>query len=419
GLDGTLLSQEIVYDTANFDVLLVSTFNSIDDTGLVDPDDISSATDISTGLQNGTFSDDLEAVALNIALISEAPVLERALTETRPEASIAGLEVFRSSQNLFLDRLAAGTAAEPTKSAETAGLGDRLYAPVSAKSGEQHGKHVWGNVQYVRHNQDGTLSNPDYTADSFELAAGVSGIELGDLTFGFALGYADIDTQEQVPAPDRSKIEVFRAAAIASAPMNKSDRGLNAHVDGMLSFAAGTNAIDMNVVIPTVGFATTQSGEADIHYIGAGVRLTFDGIGDEEWLVKPHLMVAWDNVYQSGMTVGDGTTAFITEKGNFDRTTFGYGLTMNHQWTDQTRIHAGLSGYHFVGDTQIGFDSTFVKNSGATSFITTGEDIRNQYVVESGIEHSFGQGWSFSADAFAEFGDLQAYGGLLKLTKQF
>lgn len=419
GLGGALVAQEIVYDTDNFDVLLVTSFNEISTTGLVDPDDISSATDISTSLSAGTFTDDLEAVALGIGLIDSIPVLERALTELRPEASVAGLEVFRSSQNLFLDRLAAGTASKPTQSVVTAALGDRLYAPVAEARGENGGKHVWGDIQYARHEQTGTLSNPDYHADSFELAAGVSGIELGDVTFGFALGYADIDTRERVPAPDSSKIEVFRAAAIASAPMNKSDRGLNAHIDGMLSFAAGTNAINMNVVVPTVGYATTQYGEADIHYIGAGVRLTFDGFGEDAWLIKPHLMVAWDNVYQSGMTVGDGTTAFVTDKGNFDRTTFGYGLTMDHQWTDKTRIHAGLSGYHYVGDTQIGFNSTFVNNNGATSFITTGEDIRNQYVVESGIEHTFGQGWSLSADAFAEFGDLQAYGGLLKLTKRF
>ena len=93
-----------------------------------------------------------------------------------------------------------------------------------------------------------------------------SGIELGDVTFGFALGYSDIDTKEQMAAPDRSKIEVFRAAGIASAPMNRSGQGLQAHVDGRLSFAAGTNATTMNIAIPAAGYATTQSGEADIRY---------------------------------------------------------------------------------------------------------------------------------------------------------
>ncbi|MEO9470324.1 autotransporter domain-containing protein, partial [Parasphingorhabdus sp.] len=412
--DGVLLTQEIIYDADNFDVLLVPTFNDIGDE-LVDPDDISSAADITASLTTDTLSDDLQSVALGIALIEDLPVLERALTELRPEASIAGLEVFRSSQNLFLSRLSAGTTSQPTQPVETAALGGGGYAP-QAKQG---GKYVWGNIQYVNHNQDGTLSNPDYSATSYELAAGVSGMELGDVTFGFALGYADIETEENVLAPDTSTIKVFRAAAVASAPMNKSDSGLNAHVDGMVSFATGTNDINMNVVLPTLGYAATQTGTADIHYIGAGVRLTFDGIGEKDWLIKPHIMVAWDNVYQSGMTVGDGTTAFVTDKGNFDRTTFGYGLTMNHQWTEKTRIRAGLSGYHYVGDTLIGFNSSFLNNSGSTSFITTGEDIRNQYVVESGIEHSFGQGWSLSADAFAEFGDLQGYGGLLKLTKRF
>ena len=147
--------------------------------------------------------------------------------------------------------------------------------------------------------------------------------------------------------------------------------------------------------------------------------MTFDGFDDKTWLVKPHVMVAWDNVYQGGLTVGNGTSALITEKGNFDRTTFGYGLTMNHQWTEKTRIRAALSGYHFVGDTEIGLGSSFANNSAATSFVTTGEDIRHQYVVESGIEHDFGQGWSLSADGFAEFGDLEAYGGMIKLKKRF
>ncbi|WP_143182699.1 autotransporter outer membrane beta-barrel domain-containing protein [Parasphingorhabdus marina] len=415
GLGGALVSQEIVYDSDNFDVLLVSTINEIGTTGLVDGDDISVATDISSGLSDGTLNADLESLVLGIGLIDSVPVLENALRELRPEVSVAGLEVFRSSQNLFLDRLAAGSVTAPTQPVETAALDGRLYAPVP-KSG---GKHIWGNVQYVRHVQDGTLSNPDYAADSFELAAGVSGIELGDVTFGFALGYSDIDTKEQLAAPDRSQIEVFRAGAIASAPMNTSGKGLNAHVDGMLSFAAGTNTVNMNVAIPAVGYAAAQSGEGDIHYIGAGLRVTLDGFGDKDWLVKPHLMVAWDNVYQGSMTIGEGATALVTGKGDFDRTTFGYGLSMNHQWTGKTRLHASLTGYHFVGDTQIGFGSSFANNSAATSFVTTGEDVRHQYVVESGVEHDFGRGWSLSADAFAEFGDLQAYGGMFKLTKRF
>ncbi|MEP2378774.1 autotransporter outer membrane beta-barrel domain-containing protein, partial [Parasphingorhabdus sp.] len=368
-------------------------------------------------LQNDTLADGFELIAFDIGLIDSLPVLESALTELRPEVAIGGLEVFRSSQNLFLNRLANenGVKTGQTRSVETAALGDTLYAPVQ-KTGEQ----VWGQIQYVYHEQDGTGSNPDYYANSYELAAGISNLALGDVSFGFAVGYADIETEERVTAPDSSTIKVFRAGMTASANMNPSDSGLQAHIDGTASWAAGTHDISMNLVIPAAGVATAQSTSTDVNYVGAGIRLTVDGFDDNDWMLKPHVLVAWDNVHQDLFTIGSGPTAFTAESGNFDRTTFGYGLSMNHKWNNGITINASVSGYHYVGDTQIGLTSQFGQNSnGESSFLTTGENIRNQYVVEAGFEKAFGDGWILSADGFAEFGDLEAVGGLLKLRKKF
>ncbi|WP_298464097.1 hypothetical protein [uncultured Erythrobacter sp.] len=147
-----------------------------------------------------------------MGLIADSAELSNALTELRPEVAISGLEVFRSSQTAFFQSLQGRT---------------QIGVAGTDQDDTLKGKHIRGSILYIHHDRSGTGGNPDFDADSFELAAGISGVIVGAIMFDLAAGFANIDTsQSGIAAPDCSNIEVFRLRANASVDLNHSDAGL-------------------------------------------------------------------------------------------------------------------------------------------------------------------------------------------------
>lgn len=411
---GLLLSQAVEYDRAAFDVNLVTVVNNLSTiTGLDDPDDLSIAPVLTSGFLAQSLGT-LGNAALQIGLITDTGELSNALTELRPEIALSGLEVFRSSQTAFFQSLQGQGTSERGQSDGAGGVD-------AEPSAAPKGKQLWGSIRYMNHAKSGTGANPDFNADRFELATGLAGIRLGSITLDFAAGFANISTaQSGIAAPDKSDIEVFRLGANASINLNRSEVGLQARLDGTLAFATGSNDVDMTVSIPAAGIASTQSGTADITSIAAGLRLTLEGVGQAQWPVKPFVSFAWENLDTDDVSIGAGASALDTAGGNFDRTVVGYGLALSQQFGTSTTLRASAQADHYLGDTRIGLFSRLVEDSsGASTFLTTGEEIEEQYRLEFGLDQQLGNGWKMQIDAQAELGDLEGIGGTLTISKRF
>ncbi len=413
--DGLLVSQIVQLDRVNNDVKLSTSFTAATDIAGLTTNQIAVANSLVSQLRVGGLSGGLEDIALAIGSIGNANTLGNALDELQPEIVNGGIEVFRNSQMLFVRTLLNSSAPDfGSDPVETASL-----TPV-AMNKSPDGPHIWGSIQYTNYEQSGDLTNLSFDTDGFEVVSGISNIEAGPISFGVAVGYAELDTIEDATGGDRVQTDLFRLGASAAIDLNQSNKGLQAHLDNAITAAFGSNDTTMNIAIPAIGLAVQQNGKADIDSLSIFSRLTLDGIGDKVWAIKPHLMVGYNKTSQDALTLGNGATALATQSGNFDRFTFGYGLMLEQRLNYNTAIKVGVSGVHHSDDTQSLLTSRFVAGgTGAQPFNTTGKSIRDQYLFETGLDQNLGNGWTASVNGYLEFGDLEGFGGLLKVGKRF
>lgn len=413
--NGLLVSQIVQLDRVNNDVNLSTSFTAATDITGLTTNQIAVANSLVSQLRVGGLTGGLEDIGLAIGSIGNANTLGNALNELHPEIVNGGIEVFRNSQMLFVRTLLNSSAPDfGSDPVQTASL-----APV-AMNKSSDGPHIWGSIQYTNYEQSGGLTNLSFDTDGFEVVTGISNIEAGPVTFGVAVGYAELDTIEDATGGDRFKTDLFRLGASAAIDLNQSNKGLQAHLDNAITAAFGSNEATMNIAIPAIGLAVQQNGKADIDSFCIFSRLTLDGIGDKAWAIKPHLMVGYNKTSQDALTLGNGPTALATQSGNFDRFTFGYGLTLEQSFNNNTALKVGVSGVHHSDDTQSLLTSRFVSGgAGAQPFNTTGKSIRDQYLFETSLDQNLGDGWTASVNGYVEFGDLEGFGGLIKIGKRF
>ncbi|WP_430429974.1 hypothetical protein [Parasphingorhabdus sp.] len=412
---GLLVTQALQLDRTNNDVNLRVSYASPSDVAGLTPNQIAVANNIVGQLRAGSLSGGLEDIGLGISLIGNANILGNALDELQPEIVNAGIEVLRNSQMLFVRSLLNNSAPDFGSSpVETASL-----APV-AMSKSSDGPNIWGSIQYTNYKQKGGLTNLNSDTDGFELATGISNIQTGPFSFGVAVGYAELDTIENGVAADRIQTDLFRLGASAAVDLNQSDKGLQAHLDTAIAAAFGSNDATMNIAIPAIGLGVQQNGKADIDSFSIFSRLTLDGIGDKAWAIKPHLLVGYNQTSQDALTLGSGATALAIQSGKFDRFTFGYGFTLEQNFNNNMALKVGVSGVHHSDDTQSSLASRFVSGAAGTQpFSTIGKNIQDQYLFETSLDHNLGDGWTASVNGYIEFGDLEGFGGLLKIGKRF
>ena len=419
--EGLLINQSIAYDVSAFDVNLVAE--------IVDASSISGVTPNQGGIANaligefvaGNLTGDIEDLAIGLAMITDADDLSAILDELSPEIAGAGIDGIRLSQDYFLQSLLSQAWATGGNSGNSLAYSGRTGAPISGAMGlasdgaqvSDDGPTIWGAVNYNDHRNDSTINNIGYDADGVDITAGISNIPLGSWEVGFAAGFTDFDSRGLRGLSDIAATNLLRLGVHAGNEFGSS--GFGGRID--VAAAYGTGETDLTMI---TGLGAAQTGTADIKTYGAGLRLTLDGGEEKKWPLRPFVSVSYDSLSQNATVLqGGGATDLALDAIDLDRFTVGYGVNFVQDW-NRTSLRLGATGYHYTGDTQVQIASRFAAIPGnAGAFTTVGFDIENQWQFDAGIDQRLGNGWSISADAYLGTGDIESFGGMLKIGKKF
>ena len=412
-----LVSQSIAYDAVNFDVNLVTEFADATRVSGLTPNQASVANgltgQLSTLPDNQAFTD----LAYSVVSIGDGPALAAALEALNPEILDAGIQTARNSQFLFLTGLMDrnGAPAPGPQPVQVASLDNSI----PDWSSPEDTAHVWGALQMASYEQTGGGVNIDYATDGVEIAFGAADLTAGAIRFGFAVGYAGLETDLAAPDDDHVASELFRYGLFGRYDINAGDTGLQAHLDGSLALGRGSLETRMDVLLPSV--TLTQTGETHFNTAAGAVRLTLDGYNGDSWLVRPHLLVAADRYDQNAQMIGYGTTTVIaSDSFQLDRVSYGYGATFEHQWGTGSALEISATSLRHSGDAAAAFSSSFAAPGlSAVGFNIAGREIEQQYIVQGRFRSELADGLTVSVEGFAEFGDLEGAGAEVRLSKRF
>ncbi len=418
--NGLLITQSIVTDLATSNVNLVAGRADATLLDALTPNQAAVANVLTTQFSAGSLTSDLRDLVVGLGLTPNAATLSALLDELTPEIVNAGIDGVRLTQDRFRKTLMSQYQHDDRASGEVAALGTFALAAATGAKAPASEPQIWGAVNYNYHRNDTTVNNKGYRADGFELTAGVSGVTVGAWQVGFAAGYSDFDTNDLRGTRDRSASELFRFGIHGNSAFDAGALGINGHVDIALDYGYGNNDITMFTAGALTALGTAQNGTADTETYGMSFRLNLDGSGDRQWPIRPFVSIAYDHFSQDAVALtGGGVTDLAIDKVDMDRIAFGYGIRGDHTW-GQTALRVGLAGYHYEGDTQTAVTSRFLATGvNGVAFTTVGFDIRDQFQLDAGLSQSLGDGWSLSVDGYTEFGDIESYGGLIKIMKKF
>lgn len=388
--------------------------------GALTPNQAAVANALARDIGSGSATGNLRQFALGLGLLPDTADLSAIFDELTPEIVNAGIDGLRSRQDHFRQLLLGQYQSSDdvqNVALSTVGLVGALASGQSTT--RPSGPKIWGAVSYNYHRNDTTINNIGYRADGFDLTAGISNIAAGAFQLGVAVGYTEFDSRGLRGARDTADSELFRIGVHGSIDLS-SENGLSGHVDAAIDYGNGENNITMITAggLPALGI--TQNGSTNTDTIGISMRVTLDGSGGNRWPVQPFISVGYDNFSQDGTTlVGQGVTDLVINDVDLDRYTVGYGLRADQQW-DRTAMRLGIAGYHYAGDTRSVLTSRFFgAGAGGATFNTFGFNIQDQFQIDAGLSHKVGDGWQLSLDGYFEFGDLESYGGMFKISKRF
>ncbi len=416
-LSGLLLGQEIVTDTVNADVNLVTTIVDAASIDGLSTNQSSIANALTSDFANNNQTGGLSDLTIGLGLLQDSSVLSAALDEITPEIVNSNIEVTRSNQNRFRQQLLNQYIA-PQYQNDGAATASLFATP--APSEAEKGPIIWGNIGYSAQRNDTTANNIGYRADGINLAVGISNIDAGGWQFGFGAGYSDFDTDDLTGVRDTISSELFFLGAHVSKGFNSKGLGLSGHIDLAVDYGTGDNDISINSAGGLFGFGGVQTGNANTDIFGASLRFTLDGSDTKKFPVQPFVSISYDSFSQDAVSLTGSTVTDISiDALDLDRVSFGYGIRAD-QKLGATSLKLGFTGFYHTGDTQSNLTTRFLSAApnGAT-FLSSGFDIETQYIADIGVEHEFGKGWRVSLDGYAEFGDLEGYGGLFTLGKRF
>lgn len=416
--NGLLLGQSIEIDTANADVNLVSRVTDAAGVQGLTTNQRSAANSLTSAFAENRLVGPLRSLTLGLGLLNDENALASALDELSPEIASANIDGLRARhgnfRNLLLERYHTRGAAALSEAEESRLGGGTPYR------GTAEGAELWGAVTLSEMQNDGTTALIGYESDGVAIATGISNIDVGGAKLGFAFSFSEFDTTGLRGNPDTATSDIYLFGTHLSTAFGGAASGINGHIDLTATYGSGQNDLTMNSAGPLLGFGSAQSGSADFTVYGTSAQVTLDGTGGSLWPIRPFVSVAYDNYSQDALTLrGTGPSGVIIGATELERVTFGYGARFVTNFGG-TQINLGATGYHFTGDTEAALSSNFF-NLGQTStpFTTGAFDIESQFKLDGTISQSFGDGWKLSAGGFAEFGDLEGFGGTFKVSVRF
>ncbi len=414
--DGLLISQAVDVDAANFDLLLTTTLipaSFVD--GLTD-NQAAAGDNLITLLSNPALDQKLVDLAAAVGVIENVDILGSTLGELAPEGLDLGLKFLTASQSRFID-LAISQAATEGGAPAPAKLASLNGGPVAASPNSV--ATVWGAMEVFSLRQDGGADHIDFDGTAFSFAAGVSGIAAGPVSFGIAGGYSIFDGDMDGALGDAADASLAHIAGTASVRFGFSD--LDARLDTVVGYAAGHNELVMNLIDPSTDAPVSQSGDASVSSVDWLTRLSIDGANNRKWALKPYVQAGASVYRQEAVNLGaTEATALTVDELDNTRWQIGIGAAYERRFDDRLSISARAAGVHYFDDTENIFSSRFAAApAGSASFRTTGREIDRQVQLDAALAYAHKSGFVISAGAFAEVGDLNLYGGNMKVQKRF
>ena len=402
---GLLLSNALEYDVANANVNLTGSRTDASAISGLTANQIAVGNALIDDYLAGNTTGGLTSTALNVGYVGDATALGQTLEELHPEEVIAGLQTFQNSQALFTNAL--------TK-ANDCSLG--LKEGTDNTCGQ---KKVWGSIQYVSTDQEGTFSSVDYETDGVEITGGISNIGAGALRLGAAVGYSALDSEVGGNGVDEVKTEVFRVAGLATLDVGGADKGLLGHIDAVATYAGGKNDISRAISASAVSLSEVQEADPSVNGMSGLLRFTMEGSNGKYWPIKPFVQVGVDTVKQDAIDIGSGVTGLSIDEIDGTRTTLGAGASFEASLGGNAYAKLTGTGLFHSGDTDNTLSSSFKSTSAGSNFATIGEDVEQQFIIDFGAGTATEGGITIGANGFVEFGDLEGFGARLNVGHRF
>ena len=399
--DGLLVSNAVTLDAANTDVFLTTTVTSASSLGSFNANQAAVGDNLVEQLANATIDPALSAFVLSVGAISDETQLAGTLADLQPEALDIGLKFLTSSQSLFVERVI---------DQSSTGVGDVAVV-------ERGGVKFWGAVQGFAIQQGGDAAFAAFDGEAYEFFAGIADFGEGPVRFGLAGGYSDFSGDSDsafggASLGDSVEAKIYHLAASARADVTGlSGVGLDAHLDTVLSLAAGDQDVAMRLVDPVSAQRVSQAGEVDFSSVDWTMRFTVDGAHGSSWPVRPFLQAGVNNYRQDAMTLrSPGSTGLEVDELNNTRGVIGVGAAFEHRWSDQFSVRGQAAGFQYFGDTENAFVSRFANADGGPAFITAGKEVDRQVRLDAAAFYQHKSGVLFEAGLFGEVGNLSIYG---------
>ena len=414
--NGLLISQAVDVDPAGFGVLLTTTVlpaSSVDGLGF----NQAVAGDNLIGLLSDPSLDPGLLDLINaVGAIGDVDALQSTLEQLTPEGFDPGLKFLMTSQSRFIDVVLeqASMAGVKTESIKVASLSG---APVGASADGV--ATAWGAFEAYGLSQGAGADHVGFDGTAFSFSAGVSGIAAGPVSFGVAGGYSNFDGDTDGALGDAADASLFHIAGTASARFGVRD--FDTRVDTIIAYATGDNEVAMNLFDPSTDAAVSQRGDAGVSSIDWAARLTLDGKGGEDWALKPYLQTGVTVYRQDAVDLGAaGATALAVDELDNTRWQIGVGASYERRIDDRLSVNARGAVIQYFGGTDNAFDSRFAAApAGAASFRTAGKELDRQIQLDAALAYEHKSGFVFSIGAFGDVGDLNLYGGNLRVRKRF
>lgn len=407
---GLLVSNEVALDPITFDVTLTTTVGSASALSGLSRNQQAVGDNLVTLLSQTDLNDELAVIINAVGVIDDASVLADTLEQLHPEPLDVALRSLTVSQSRFLDLMV--DQSRPSY---------RMRAGQSATSVSDKGVKFWSAVQGFEVDQSGGVEHIDFEGDAVEYAAGVSGIKMGPVYFGFAGGYAEFSGDTGVPFPDDIDVDIFNIGINIHAPLNEDgDQGMRASVDYAFSYAGGEAEIVNRLDDPATQTALVRTADTDLSSLSGSARFTVEGWNGRDWFVTPHARAGFNDLDQDAVQLGtDHPAALTVERVGSTRGEVGVGASVDHQWNNGLSVHGGVTGVQYFGDTQNVFSSRLDAAPNGPSFQTFGKEIERQIEFDASIGFVHESGFSFHAGIFGEAGDLDLIGASATLSKRF
>lgn len=418
---GLLIEQSIEYidDVVDSVQLTSDVADNADNIDGLTSNQVALANALTGQLIDGDFNGDLYDYGIDLIGGETVEKLSETLDEILPQAGLGGTQIFQNAQRQFGSQLLNQAGAH-------SGGGSAIVQTASTNSNivpsgfGNEATNVWGAL-YYNTVEGGESGAGEFDADGYGISAGVKGIDMGGVLVGAAIGYAAYEADITSVSADSVDSTLFNIGAFASKGINESGAGLNTRLDGVFSYSTGENEITQNVAAVGANPASQNTASADISGYSLTAKLTFTGSDGKDWTLKPHLSAGFDSVTQDAYTLGADTTGELSVgESTADRFSFGYGVSYEHDVGDGLFLKASARGLQHSGDTAISSSSAFAGSTATNAaFVTNSADIETEFILEGGISKITDGGWSLGVDAYTHFGDLEGFGGRVKVGHTF